>query len=239
MRFLILIAIGVVTAGLVGAAAADSKTGHADSGGQPAENAPIAIELPAPFFAGTPLTYSSEHIEEPVLTPRPPFLAPVGAAIISANKPVTSSTPNTVFGKLSMITDGEKGYQNDYLTELGNGPQWIQIDLGQLSEIYAVIVWHFHQGDRVYFDFAVRIADDAVFKTGVTTLYNNDYDNTSGIGIGHDKEYIEKAEGRLVPAYQNGKATVGRYVRLYSNGNTTDQANHYVEVEVWGKPVSE
>jgi hypothetical protein len=25
-------------------------------------------------------------------------------------------------------------------------------------------------------------------------------------------------------------------VRLYSNGNTTNKLNHYIEVEVWGKP---
>jgi hypothetical protein len=28
----------------------------------------------------------------------------------------------------------------------------------------------------------------------------------------------------------------GRYVRLYSNGNTTNDLNHYVEVEVHGSP---
>jgi len=27
----------------------------------------------------------------------------------------------------------------------------------------------------------------------------------------------------------------GRYVRLYSNGNTTNKMNHYIEVEVFGK----
>lgn len=237
MRAMILIAIGIHAAGSVVAIAADSKENVAAAGAQ-SELAAIDIKLPAPYFGGTPLNYSNEHLEEAIVTPRPQFFAPKGAAIISANKAVTSSAPSAIFGKLSMITDGEKGYQTDYLTELGSGPQWIQIDLGQSSEIYAVIVWHFHQGDRVYFDFAVRTAEDADCKNSVTTLYNNDYDNSSGIGIGQDKEYIEKAEGRLVPAFKEGKATVGRYVRLYSNGNTTDQANHYVEVEVWGKPVS-
>jgi hypothetical protein len=29
----------------------------------------------------------------------------------------------------------------------------------------------------------------------------------------------------------------GRYVRLYSNGNTSNDLNHYVEVEVYGTPV--
>ena len=51
-----------------------------------------------------------------------------------------------------------------------------------------------------------------------------------------DKEYIDSNEGRLVNALKDGKGTAGRYVRLYSKGNTSDEANHYVEVEVWGKP---
>jgi hypothetical protein len=28
----------------------------------------------------------------------------------------------------------------------------------------------------------------------------------------------------------------GRYVRLYSNGNTTNKLNHSIEIEVGGKP---
>jgi hypothetical protein len=27
-----------------------------------------------------------------------------------------------------------------------------------------------------------------------------------------------------------------RYVRLYSQGNTSDELNHYIEVEVYGRP---
>ena len=34
------------------------------------------------------------------------------------------------------------------------------------------------------------------------------------------------------------KGIKGRYVRLYSNGNTANDLNHYVEVEVYGTPVS-
>ena len=43
--------------------------------------------------------------------------------------------------------------------------------------------------------------------------------------------YLEKNEGKLIDA----KGTRGRYVRLYSNGNTSDDMNHYIEVEVYGK----
>ena len=40
------------------------------------------------------------------------------------------------------------------------------------------------------------------------------------------------AEGKLFEP--NGAK--GRYVRLYSKGNTTNDLNHYVEVEVYGLP---
>jgi hypothetical protein len=36
----------------------------------------------------------------------------------------------------------------------------------------------------------------------------------------------------------DGRGTKGRYVRLWSNGNTSVDANHYIEVEVFGTPAS-
>ncbi|MCC6153349.1 MAG: hypothetical protein IT367_06300 [Candidatus Hydrogenedentes bacterium] len=198
----------------------------------------IKFELPPPYFGGTPLSYFNEHLEEKSFKPRDPFMAPKGAVNVSKGKTVTSSDPDPTFGKLSMITDGEKGYQQEYLTELGTGTQWVQVDLGAPTEIYAVLAWHFHAADRVYFDVVVQTADDAEFTKNKQTIYNNDYDNSSGLGIGKDKEYIESNEGRLFTALKDGKGVTGRYVRLYSNGNTTDQTSHYVEVEVWGKPAA-
>ncbi|HRI88856.1 MAG TPA: hypothetical protein PK869_11340 [Candidatus Hydrogenedentes bacterium] len=214
--------------------AAEAKKEAAPAG----EAAPLDIKLPPPYFGGTPLDYFSEHLEERSFKPREPFVAPKGATILSTGKAVTSSDPDPTNGKLSMITDGEKGYQTEYLTELAAGTQWVQIDLGQQSDIYAILVWHFHAADRVYFDFVVRTADDAEFTKNVQTVYNNDYDNSSGLGVGKDKEYIETYEGRLVNAMKDGKPTSGRYVRLYSKGNTSDDTNHYVEVEVWGQPAA-
>ena len=43
--------------------------------------------------------------------------------------------------------------------------------------------------------------------------------------------YIETNEGRLIAA-----SATGRYVRLYSGGNTSNKMNHYIEVEVYGQP---
>ena len=61
-------------------------------------------------------------------------------------------------------------------------------------------------------------------------MFNNDHDNSSGLGIGKNKEYIETNEGRLI----DPRGVKARYIRLYSKGNTSNDINHYVEVEVYG-----
>jgi len=102
---------------------------------------------------------------------------------------------------------------------------------GASRALAAILVWHYHSQARVYHDVVVKVSDDPTFKTG-TTVFNNDHDNSAKLGAGTDKEYIEVAEGRLI----DPKGAKGRYVRLYSNGNTTNDLSHYVEVEVFGAP---
>jgi hypothetical protein len=108
----------------------------------------------------------------------------------------------------------------------------VQIDLKEANEIYAIVVWHYHQQARVYHDVVVRVADDADFISNVQTVFNNDNDNSAKLGVGQDRPYLETYEGKLIDA----KGVKGRYVRLYSNGNTANEQNHYIEVEVYGKP---
>ena len=196
------------------------------------EMEPVKIELPEPFYGGTPLPYASDNLEPEDYKDRPPFLAPKGTALVSRGRPVTASDKNPSLGELKMMVDGDKNYAKSSVVELGEGPQWVQVDLGAAHNIYAVLVWHYHAEKRVYFDFTVQVSDDPEFKTGVATLYSNDTDNSLGLETGADKEYIENHKGRLVDA----KGVKARYVRLYSNGNTSDEKNHYVEVEVFGVP---
>jgi len=85
----------------------------------------------------------------------------------------------------------------------------------------------------VYHDVVVQVADDPDFTQDVKTVYNNDYDNSSGLGVGTDKEYFETYEGRLIDA----KGVEGRYVRTYSRGSTYSALNRQTEIEVWGKPL--
>ena len=184
------------------------------------------------MFIGTPTNLRSPNLEKVTGKSREPFYVPKGTVLLSAKKTVTSSDAPPVIGELDMITDGEKAGGDGYFVELGPSPQWVQINLGASRPLHAVLAWHYHSQARVYRDVIVLISDDPAFKAGVTTVFNNDHDNSSKLGLGKDKEYIEVAEGKLF----DPKGAKGRYVRLYSNGNTTNDLTHYVEVEVYGSP---
>jgi hypothetical protein len=196
----------------------------------PAGKEELKLKLPKPMFIGTPTNLRSPNLEKVTGKSRGAFYVPKGTTLLSLKKPVTASDNAPVIGELDMITDGEKAGGDGFFVELGPAPQWVQIDLGASRALHAILVWHYHSQARVYRDVVVQLSDDASFKTGVATVFNNDHDNSSKISQGKDKEYIEVAEGRLF----DPKGAKGRYVRLYSKGNTTNDLNHYVEVEVYG-----
>src|SRR6187397_817178 len=152
----------------------------------------LKLKLPKPMFIGTPTNIKSANLETVTGKPRAPFYVPKGTVLLSLKKPVTASDMQPVIGELDMVDDGEKAGGDGYFIELGPGPQWVQIDLGASHPLSAILAWHYHSQARVYRDVVVQVSDDASFKSGVTTIFNND------------------------------------------NGNTTNDLNHYVEVEVYG-----
>lgn len=194
---------------------------------------PLPLKLPIPAFMGTPTDIPlGDHLEKPSDKPRPPFMAPKGLQNLAAKKKVTSSDKSPITGALDLVTDGDKESNDNSFVELHRRTQWVQIDLEQKAKIYAVVVWHAHNTYQVYHDVVVQVANDPDFTQDVKTVYNNDYDNSSGLGVGTDKEYFETYEGRLMDA----KGVEGRYVRAYSKGSTYSALNRYTEIEVWGKP---
>lgn len=195
-----------------------------------ADKVPLKTELPPPVLVGTPVP-----VKLPNLEPRPTditLMVPAGTTNLAAGKAVSGSDEEPLLGDLSLLTDGDKSADEGCFTEFGPGKQWVQVDLEASSTVHAVWVWHFHSQSRAYLDVVVQVSDDPDFIEGVTTIYNNDHDNSSGLGAGKDLAYLETNRGRLMPAPEGG--VKGRYVRLYSNGNTTNNLNHYIEVEVFG-----
>lgn len=192
------------------------------------DKVPLKTDLPKPLFVGTPVPIKVANLEPPQKGKRPDFLVPAGTANLAKSKKVTASDSEPVVGTLDLVTDGDKEGDEGSWVELGPGKQWVQIDLEKEANISAVIVWHFHSQQRVYRDVVVQVSDDPKFEKDVTTLFD---DSAAG---GKDLAYIETYEGKLVDA----KGVKGRYVRLSSNGNTTNKMNHYIEVEVFGKPAA-
>jgi len=192
----------------------------------------LQTKLPPPLFVGTPVPLNVTNLEPPTRGKRPDFYVPAGTINLARGKKVTSSDNNPNVGTLDMIGDGDKAGDEGSWVELGPGKQWVQMDLAKTANIYAVLVWHFHSQARVYRDVVVQVSDDPAFKSGVTAIFNSDSHNELGFGAGKDLNYIETYQGKLIDA----KGVKGRYVRLYSNGNTANKLNHYIEVEVWGKP---
>ena len=198
------------------------------------EMAPLAIKLPRPMFVGTPQDIKVARLEKPLGKPRSPFFAPVGTKNVAFGKEVSSTDEMPIIGEVEMITDGDKEGSDGSYVEMGPFKQHVTIDLGAEHDIYAIVVWHFHKQPRVYFDVVVQISSDPNFTVNVSTVFNNDVNNSLKFGVGKNMHYVETSEGKLIDA----KGTRGRYVRLYSQGNTHDDLNHYIEVEVYGKDVT-
>jgi hypothetical protein len=198
------------------------------------DKVPLKTDLPKPLFVGTPVPINVPTLEPAQKGKRPDFLVPAGTENLAKGKKVTTSAGDPVIGSLDLITDGDKEGDEGSWVELDPGKQWVQIDLEKESDIYALMVWHFHSQARVYFDVVVQISDDPTFSKDVTTIFNADANNELGLGVGKDLAYIETYEGKLIDV----KGVKGRYVRLYSKGNTTSKMNHYIEVEVFGKPAA-
>ena len=211
------------------AASRSVEAAKADSGNAEGMK-PLKLVLPELRQEGTPVPVVLPNIDPNRMGANPAVSVPEGVANIALGKHVTASDDFPLVGEVSMVTDGNKSAVD--FVELADGLQWVQIDLGKQSEIFAVAVWHHHLAWRAYKDVVVRISDDPEFKSGAATVFNNDHDNSAGFGAGSDLTWEETFEGRLIPMKKPVKA---RYVRLYSNGNTTNDTNAYVEVEVYGR----
>lgn len=241
MIAVMLIAVGTMWMG-GGAMAADEKPAEklpphplqATDGFTPADGdlEKLPLELPNPAFAGTPKDLPKGRILKSTGKPRAEFMAPKGLTNVAKKKPVTSSDKNPIIGDLALVTDDDKEALDGRWVELAPGKQWVQIDLQEEQNIFVVMLWHHHIEARVYHDIVVQVSNDPEMKKDVTTVFSNDYDNSLGMGVGDGYEYFENFEGFLIPVKGGVK---GRYLRCWSNGSTSDDQNHYTEVEAWGK----
>ena len=211
-----------------------TETSGGDSADAPRELTGPAItlttEIPAEVIEGTPQPIKVPNLEQAPGN-APSLQVPEGTELVSLGKPVTSSDDFPIIGDISYLTDGDKQAGEGYFVELMDGLQWIQIDLEVPTTIEAVWLWHYHSQARAYHDVIVQVSNDPEFQEGVTTLFNNDFDESADMGRGSDSPYVESRFGKLI----DGRGTSAQYVRFYSSGNTSNDMNHYIEAEVYGR----
>ena len=138
-----------------------------------------------------------------------------------------AATTDGTSADLSQLTDGN--YRTGTVN-VGSGLKYVQIDLRENKVVDSLRVWRDFSDKRRYHDVVFQVSTDPTFATNVTTVFNNDQDGSAGLGAGTwtDGEYNETATGKIV--HFNPVNT--RYVRLYSNGNTMNDNNHYTEIMV-------
>jgi len=208
--------------------AAQAKPADAKSGNL----VPLIIELPAAAFKGTPKDFPNNPNVEPLSDkPRPPMMVPPGLKNVAIGAKVTCSDKNASADMLAKVNDGNKDASDDSIIFLRKGTQWVQLDLGSVYETFAIVIWHAHNTAKVYHNVIVQTAEDPDFIQNVRTIFNNDRENTSGLGVGTDREYFETNEGKLIDT----KGAKARYFRFYSNGSTESKMNEYTEIEIYGR----
>jgi hypothetical protein len=193
---------------------------------------PLILKLPAAKDAGTPKTIPGGSTVDISAKPPPQLLIPRDAVNVAPGKKITCSDKNVTAGDLAKLTDGDKEAEEGSILLLHKGLQWVQFDLGVPHEIYAIVVWHAFDTSKIYRSVIVQAADDADFTDNARTFFNNDRENSSGLGVGADRQYFESNQGKII----NGKGARARFVRLYSNGSSDSRLNEYTEVEIYARP---
>ena len=148
-----------------------------------------------------------------------------GGKNVALNKQVTGSAGAP--SNLALATDGKWNLPGgDYYVDIGTGPAWIQVDLGQPYNLDYIRVWHYYSEGRTYHNVKTQVSADGI---NWTTVFDSE---TSG-------EYAESMAGHTVQmgkpdiAPLSSKGTGVRYIRDYTNGSTANRKDAWMEIAAY------
>lgn len=146
----------------------------------------------------------------------------------SASIAPTSSTSSAVAGELAKITNGDN---NSWCDLGGSGPHEVTVDLGVVKTLRQIKVWGLFHNTRMYSDRIVRISENG---SDWYTIFNNDSDNSAGVGIGTHSEYIETQDGKVftIPDIN------AQYIQVWSGDDNLGGNATLVEIEAFESIVS-
>jgi hypothetical protein len=170
---------------------------------------------------GNPFSFetSSEEVEaspEKVILTVEEASTEAGANV-ALGKPVTESTGKSL-SRPDLITDGNKtsgitgssGYA--HTSRAGE----VQVDLQQVYSLDSIKLYMWYGDGRMYNDTRVRVSADG-----------SNWETVFDVAV--DGNYATSAEGKEIKL--NGKNV--RYIRSYSNGNTSNADTHWIEIEAF------
>ena len=158
----------------------------------------------------------------------------------------TSNSSNHLIELQAIDTQGRNVALNktgDRVTDGGFGEEaWLgydgyyQIDLGARYDIKTVNMWRYWVDKRTYYNTVVVLSDNGSFAVGDRlVLFNADYTNRFGFGIGIDMKYPESNKGISMNVSDVLRANTyeARYLRVYAAGSNQNYYNHYTEIAVY------
>ncbi len=176
------------------------------------------------------------HLRKETGKKRPAFMVVRGLKNLALYKPVSSKEEETVIGDIDQINDGIKKSDEFNYVEFGPSIGWVEIDLKEKYAVHAIVIWHYYRNAVIYNDVIVQVADDAAFSRKVMTLFNNDHDNSAGLGKGRDKAFYSRWWGEIVDARgRDHKGVRARFVRVYTGTGMEEEPPRFVEINVYGK----
>ena len=128
----------------------------------------LNIKLPHSVYIGTKIDVKVPDLDTSTKL-RETFYVPEGTINAALGKPVTSNQ-EPIIGDLTIVTDGDKEAADGSFVEFGPGLTYVTIDLEAEYNIYAIVVWHYHQQQQAYFDVIVQVSDDPNFVSDCQDL---------------------------------------------------------------------
>lgn len=170
------------------------------------------------------------------------FVVPGENYNVALLKPVTLIPPPPVHDlyRINHATDGITNGDNYTNTVETGVPTALTLDLGEKFTIDRVVMWHYAVGNnRTYKDVIIQFSNDPAFAAGVTTVFNNDNDNTCGQGVGTDDPYVENEAGTVFTF----EPVTARYFRTWVNGHTRGgrdyNSGHWSEIKIYAAEAQE
>ena len=120
--------------------------------------------------------------------------------------PTTDGNDNSASG-IGRATDGDIGVTDRW--ELGGGLKYAQLDLGDVQRVDSLRVWRNFADKRRYHDVVLQLSNDPTFASGVTTVFNNDLDNSARLGAGRTANTTRRRPARSCTSRRSGRATCG------------------------------